>query len=151
MRASISKPTPFIYLLFGKKDPFIYLIIQNVDLFILIFVPINCWLLDKYHSQFIDYQENKKLRKVSERKLCGYTRMSEKWGLSHRKPEKSGQSYIFSLKKKGANLYLAALKRRGYSARTSVLCHYRKLPPAPAPSKNHFFYRICVGQTDLRP
>ena len=34
VRASISKPTPFIYLAFEKMDPFIYLIIQNVDLFI---------------------------------------------------------------------------------------------------------------------
>ena len=34
VRASISKPTPFIYLAFAKTDPFIYLIIQNLDLFI---------------------------------------------------------------------------------------------------------------------
>ena len=34
VRASISKPTPFIYLDFEKTYPFIYLIIQNVDLFI---------------------------------------------------------------------------------------------------------------------
>ena len=34
VRASISKPTPFIYLAFEKMDPFIYLIFQNVDLFI---------------------------------------------------------------------------------------------------------------------
>ena len=34
MRASISKPTPFIYVAFEKTDPFIYLIIPNVDLFI---------------------------------------------------------------------------------------------------------------------
>ena len=34
VRASISKPTPFIYLAFEKTNPFIYLIIQNVDLFI---------------------------------------------------------------------------------------------------------------------
>ena len=44
------------YLVFEKTDPFIYLIIQNVDLFIycsLIFVPIFCWLLHTYHSQFM--------------------------------------------------------------------------------------------------
>ena len=39
VRASISKPIPFIYLAFEKTDPFIYLIIQNVDLFI------NCPLI----------------------------------------------------------------------------------------------------------
>ena len=45
VRASISKPTPFIYLAFEKTYPFIYLIIRNADLFIycpLIFVPIYC-------------------------------------------------------------------------------------------------------------
>ena len=34
MRASMSKPIPFIYLAFEKTDPFIYLIVRNVDLFI---------------------------------------------------------------------------------------------------------------------
>ena len=46
VRASISKPTPFIYLAFEKTGPFIYLIVRNVDLFIyclLIFIPIYCW------------------------------------------------------------------------------------------------------------
>ena len=65
------------------------------------FVPIYCWLSDKYHSQFIEYQENKQPRKISERKICEYTRMSEKWGLSHRNPEKSGHAYTFCWKKGG--------------------------------------------------
>ena len=34
-----------------------------------------CWLLDKYHSQFMKYQENKKSQKISERNICAYTRM----------------------------------------------------------------------------
>ena len=56
VRASISKPAPFIYLAFEKTDPFMYLIIQNVDLFIycpLIFVPIYCWLFNRQISQSI--------------------------------------------------------------------------------------------------
>ena len=56
VRASISKPTPFIYLAFEKTDPFIYLIIRNVDLFIycpLIFCTHLLLVLDKYRSQFI--------------------------------------------------------------------------------------------------
>ena len=93
------KTTTFIYLAFEKTDPFIYLIIQNVDLFIycpLIFEPIYCWLLDNYHSQFFEYQENKQPRKIAEQQICANTRISEtKWGLSHRNPEKSGHSYIF--------------------------------------------------------
>ena len=46
VRASISKPTPFIYMPFEKKtDPFIYLIVQNVDKIYcpLTFIPIYCW------------------------------------------------------------------------------------------------------------
>ena len=60
VRASISKPTPFIYLAFEKQNKkkkknkkkqqqqktFIYLIVQNVDPFIycpLTFIPIYCW------------------------------------------------------------------------------------------------------------
>ena len=82
----------------------VYLIIQNVDLFKYCFVPIFCWLLHKYHSQFILYQEDKQPRKISERKICAYTRMSEKWGLSDRNPEKSGHSYTYTFCwKKGAN------------------------------------------------
>ena len=98
VQASISKPIPFIYPAFEKTDPFIYSIIQNVDLFIycpLIFVPIYCWLLDKYCTQFTDYQENKQPRKISEQKICAYTRMSEKRDFSHRNPEKLGHSYTF--------------------------------------------------------
>ena len=34
VRASTSKPTPFILLAFEKMNPFIYLIVRNVDLFI---------------------------------------------------------------------------------------------------------------------
>ena len=34
MRASFLKPTPIIYLVFGKNDLFIYLIEQNVYIFI---------------------------------------------------------------------------------------------------------------------
>ena len=60
-----------------------------------LFVPIYCWLLDKYHSQFIEYQKNKQCQKISKRKICAYTRMSEKWGLSHRNPEKLGHTYTF--------------------------------------------------------
>ena len=82
VRASISKPTPFIYLAFEKTDPFIYLIVQNVDLFIycpLIFIPIYYQKLDKYpyRSQFIEYQENKQPRKsLSE----NYTHVRKKMG-----------------------------------------------------------------------
>ena len=53
VRARISKPTPFIYLVFEKMDPFIYLIVQNVDLFIycpLIFYTHLLLVVDVYRS-----------------------------------------------------------------------------------------------------
>ena len=85
VRARISKSTPFIYLAFEKKtDPFIYLIIQNVDLFIhcpLIFVPIffaGCYTNIAVNS--CNTKRIKQPRKISERKICAYTRMSEKMG-----------------------------------------------------------------------
>ena len=62
------------------------------------------------------------LKKISERKICAYTRMSEKWGLSHRNPEKWGHSYTFCWKK-GANHIPGSPEKGGYSAGTSVLCH----------------------------
>ena len=98
------------------------------------FVPIYCWLLDKYHSQFIEYQ-NKQPRKISERKISVYTKLSEKWGFSHRNPEKSGHSYTFYWKK-GANHIPGSAEKGGYSARISVLCPYKgsyttPLPPSP--------------------
>ena len=71
-----------IYLALEKTDPFIYLIVRNVDLFIYLlpsdFIPIYCWQLQKYSSQFI-----------SERKIYAYTGVSEKWGLSHTDQEKN--------------------------------------------------------------
>ena len=80
------------------------------------------WLLDKYHSQFIEYQGNKQPRTISERKICAHTRMSEKWGLSHRNPEKSGHSYTFLLKK-GCQSFTWQRWKGDHLARTSILCH----------------------------
>ena len=48
--------------------------------------------------------------------------MSEKWGLSHKNPEKNWAIHIFLLKK-GANHIPGSAEKGGYSARTSVLCH----------------------------
>ena len=111
-------------------------IIQNVDLFIycpLIFVPIYCWLLDKYHSQFIEYQENKQPRKISEQKICVYTKLSEKWGLSHRNPEKIGSFILLFIEKRGPVIYLAALKKGAIRHAHPYYAIYRSYPPPPPP------------------
>ena len=118
-----------------KTDPFIYLIFQNVDLFIyclLIFRTHFCWLIHKYHSRFMYYQEDKQPRKISERKICAYTRMSEKWGLSHRNPEKSGHSCTFA-EKRGPIIYLAAPKKGAIQHAHPYYAIYRKLQPPPPP------------------
>ena len=52
---------------------------------------------------------------LSERKICAYTRKSEKWGLSHRNPEKFGHSYNVC-GKKGANHIPGSAEKGGYSA-----------------------------------
>ena len=101
----------------------------------------HCWLLDKFRSQFVEYQENKQLRKISERKICAYTRMSEKWDLSHSNPEKSYHSYIFLLKKRGPIIYLAALKKGAirhacpYYAIYPPFPTFTTPPPPPPPKK----------------
>ena len=110
VRASISKPIPFIYLAYetnGRSH-----ILDHPKCWLIHILTFDCFcthlFLVKYRSQFIKYQVYKQPRKISKRKICAYTRMSEKWGLSHRNPEKSDHSFT----------------------RTSVLCHiyaiYRK-------------------------
>ena len=138
MRASISKPTPFIYLAFGKKDPFIYLIIQNVDLFIycpFIFCA-HLLLFVRQISQSVHWiPKEQALRKISEWKICAYTRMSEKWGLSHRNPEKSGHSYTFCWKNE-ANHIPGSAEKGGIRHAHPYYAIYRKLParsPQPPP------------------
>ena len=82
------------------------------------FVSIYCWLVHKYHSQFILYQEDKQPWKISEWKICAYTRMSEK--CSHRNPEKSGHSYTFCWKKGASHIPDSAEKGGGTCAQTHL-------------------------------
>ena len=81
VRASISKPTPSSEML-----TYSYTALRFLYPFIA-----GCQTNITINSLNIEYQENKQPRKLSERKIC----MSEKWGLSHRNPEKSGHSYTF--------------------------------------------------------
>ena len=128
MVASISKPTPFIYLAFEKKKkkkkkkkhPFIYSIVRNVYLFI--YCPM-IWQLDKKGSQFIEYQENKQPRKISERKIYAYFPVCQKSGAFHIQIKKSRVSHIYFLLKKRGLIIPGSTEKGGHSARTSVLCH----------------------------
>ena len=81
-----------------KTDLFIYLIIQNADLFIycpLTFCTHFLLVITQISVNSCNTKRIKQPRKISQRKIYAYTRMSEKWGLSHRNPEKSGHSYTF--------------------------------------------------------
>ena len=130
MRASISKLTPFIYLAFAKTDPFIYLIIQNVDLFIycpLIFEP-------GYYTNIIVISCNTKRissleKSLSEKYVYIHVPGCQKNGAFQIGIQKKRAIDIPFVEKRGPIIYLAALKKGGYSARTSVL----KLPAPPPP------------------
>ena len=104
-RARISKPTPFIYLAFEKMNPFIYLIVQNVDLFIycpLIFYTHLLLVVDRYHSQFIEYQENKQPQKnLFAKKNIRIYRDVIKVGTFTYESRKMGSVIYFLLKKRG--------------------------------------------------
>ena len=154
MRASISKPTPFIYLTFEKKQTHSYIwsstmLTYSYTALWVFFVPIYCWLLDKYHSQFIEYQENKQPRKISQRKICAYTRMSEKWGLSHWNPKKIG-SFIYFLLKKGSQSYIWQRWKRGlFRTHIRTMPYIGSYPPPPScvliiNCSKVIFYRVLI-------
>ena len=137
MRASISKPTPFIYLVFEKTDPFIYLIIQNVDLFIycplIFFVPIFAGCYTNITVNSCNTKRISSLEKSLSEKYVHISRMSKKWGLSHRESRKTGPFIYFLLKKKGASHIPSSTEKGGYSACTSVLCQLPSPHPPPPP------------------
>ena len=99
------------------------------------FIPIYCWWLKKYSSQFVEYQENKQPRKISERKIYTYTGMSEKWGLSHTNQENSGQLQVYTFRwKKGANHIPGSAEKGAIRHAHQYYAIYRKLPsPTPRP------------------
>ena len=69
-------------------------------------------------------------------KIWAYTWVSEKFGHSNAKTQKTGHSYTFFIKKGG--LYLAALKKGGggYSGAYPYYVLNRELHPPPPPPEN---------------
>ena len=133
VRASISKPTPFIYLAFKKTDPFIYLIIQNVDLFIycsLIFVPIFRWLLHKYHNSCNTKRISSLEKSLSEKYV--HIPGCQKNGAFHIGIQKNWAIHIPFVEKRGPIIYLAVLKKGAIRHAHPYYAIYRKLPP-PTP------------------
>ena len=81
-------------------------------------------------------------------KIYDYTRMSEKWGLSLRNPEKSDIHILF-VEKRGPIIYLAVLKKGAIRHTHPYYAIYRKLlnphPPAPPPPPSPWVFLIIFG------
>ena len=108
-----------------KNGPIHILVVQNVDLFIycpLIFYIHLLLVVDRYCSQFIEYQENKQPQKISEWKNVRIYQDVRKVGPFTYKSRKIGP-VIYFLLKKGANHIPGSAEKGGHSARTSILCH----------------------------
>ena len=125
MRASISKPTPFIYLAFEKTDPLIYLIIQNVDLFIncplIFFVPIFAGCYTNITVNSCNTKRISSLEKSLSEKYVHIPGCQKKWG-PHRESRKTGP-FIYFLLKKGNQSYTWQCWKRGLFG-----THVRNMP-----------------------
>ena len=76
--------------------------------------------------------------------------MSEKWGLSHTNQEKSGQSYLFLLKKKGLIIYLAALIKGAIQHAHPYYAIYINAPSPPPPPHTHTLPPPSLSQPKSR-
>ena len=139
VRASISKPTPFIYPAFEKTDPFIYLIIKNVDL--IIYCPFDfcahLLLVVRQISQSIP-REQAALKNLWAKDMCIYKDF-RKNGAFH--IGKIG-SFIYFLLKKGGQSYTGQRWKRGLfgmHVRTMpyIGSYSPPSPPPPPPTHTH--------------
>ena len=142
MRASISKPIPFIYLAFEKTDSFIhvYLIIQNVDLFIycpLIFF--NPFFAGCYTNITVNSCNTKRISSPKKSLSEKYVHIPEcqKNGAFHIRIQKNRVIHILFVEKRGPIIYLAALKKGAIRHAHPYYAIYRKLlfPPLPPPPR----------------
>ena len=133
--------------LWKKTDSFIYLIVHNVDRFIycpLIYIPIYGWYeLDKYSSQFTDYQENKQHLWAKKN-----IRISRDVRIQIR-IKKNRVSHIHFVEKLGLVIYLAALKKGTHIRSMSCIRSYphhhlpaSRPPPPPTHTHTHTLTRV---------
>ena len=125
VRASISKPMPFIYLAFEKKDAFIYLITQKLTYSytaLCFFVPFSAGC---YTNITVNSCNTKRISSLEKSLSEKYVHIPgcQKNGAFHIGIQKNWAIHILFVEKRGPIIYLAALKKGGYSARTSILCH----------------------------
>ena len=132
VRASISKPTPFIYQAFENTDPFIYLIIQNVDLFI--YCPLS-FLYPFIAACNISVSSLNTKRTSSLEKSLGENYVPipgcQKNGAFYIGIQKNRVIHILFVEKRGPIIYLAALKKGAIRHAHPHYAIYRKLPPPP--------------------
>ena len=135
MRASISKPTPFMYLALEKPDPFIYLIIQNVDLFIycpLIFCT-HLLLVVRQISQSVHWipWEQAASKNLAAKNMCIYQDVRKMVSFTQ-ESRKIGLFIYFFVEERGPIIYLATLKKVAIQHAHPYYAIYRKLPtPSP--------------------
>ena len=137
VRASISKPTPFIYLAFEKNPPIHILDHPNCwPIHILPFDFLNPFFAGYYINFTVNSYNTKRISSLQKSLSEKYVHIPgcQKNGAFHIGIQKNRAIHILFVEKRGPIIYLAALKKGAIPARTSVLCHiYRKLPPAPTP------------------
>ena len=137
VRASILKPTQFIYLAFEKTDPFIYLIIQNVDL-----LP-----FDFLYPFFAGYYTNITVNSCNTKRISSLEKsLSEKYvhipgcqkiGSFHTGIQKNRAIHILFVEKTGPIIYLVVLKKGAIRHAHPYYAIYRKLPTPPPPPPTH--------------
>ena len=124
--ASISKPTPFIYLTFEKTDLFIYLIIEHVDLFhILPFDFLYPFFAGCYTNITVNSCNTKRISSLEKSLSEKYVHIPgcQKNGAFHIGIQKNRAIHILFVEKKGANHIPGSVEKGGHSARAFVLCH----------------------------
>ena len=149
MRASISKPTPFIYLAFEKTDPFIYLIIQNVDLFI--YCPLMFWshfFAGYYTNIIVNSCNTKRISSLKKSLSKKYVHIPgcQKNPAFHIGIQKNRAFHILFVEKRGSIIYLAALKKGAIRHAHPYYAIYRKLPPPPTHPERQNLTTLALGE-----
>ena len=144
VRASISKPTPFIYLAFEKRThsyTWSSKMLTYSYTALWFFEPI--FFAGYYTNITVNSCNTKRISSLQNSLSEKYVHIpgcQKKWSLSHRNPEKSGHSYTFCWKK-GANHIPGNAKKGGlfgtHIRTMPYIGSYRPPPPPPPPSRSN--------------
>ena len=153
MRASISKPTPFIYLAFEITDPFIY-ILGHPKCW-----PIHILRFDFLYPFFASYYTNITVHSCNTKRISSLEKsLSKKYvhipgcqknEAFHTGIQKNWAIHILFVEKRGPIIYLAALKKGAIQHAHPYYAIYRQLPtplPAPPPPPPHRADNKLIGK-----